>query len=363
MEFVCSSNTLRSDYFVALDTSGREHLVVIAKASWRIPHPGQRPRPLYPTPFCDSDEYFGAPGESAIRYGDDHVRYKSRCDVIFDACAYAPERTPVKELTVGIRVGSIQKVIRVIGKRIWRNGVSGFGISDPEPFERMPLHFGHAFGGVRYFERNDELHAEAQLSNPAGIGWAGPATIGTADGTPAANLESINERITFPDDRCVPIALSAVGRHWLPRAQYAGTFDDRWRKEQAPFLPEDFDERFYQCAPADQQIPYPKGGETVQLVHLTPEFKNLKFQLPRMDHMKIHVLRSDLSIETHQAVADTLFFEVDLGRFSVVWRASTPIRRRIQEFTAVVVGNADPHWWKMKRLGLDAMANCVGCRS
>ncbi|QIL82701.1 DUF2169 domain-containing protein [Diaphorobacter sp. HDW4A] len=336
---------------------------MIAKASWNIPKPGQRPRPLHPTPFCDSDEYFGVPGESAIRYGDDHVRYKSRCDVIFDACAHAPECTPVKELTVGIRVGASQKVIRVFGNRIWRSGISGFSFSDPEPFERMPLHFGHAFGGVRYFERNGATHAEAQLSNPAGIGWAGPATIGVIDGTPAANLENINERIAFPDEKYAPIALSALGRHWLPRAQYAGTFDEKWRKEQAPFLPEDFDEQFHQCAPLDQQIPYPQGGEIVQLVHLSREFSNLKFQLPMMNHMKIHVLRSDLSAETLQAVADTLFFEVELQRFSVVWRASTPIRRRIQEFTTVVVGSMDPHWWKMKRLGVDTMANCVGCRS
>ena len=46
-----------------------------------------------------------------------------------------------------------------------------------------------------------------------------------------------------------------------------------------PFLPPDFDDRYFQMAPPDQQIDYPRGGEEVQLVNLTPEGR-LGFQLP-----------------------------------------------------------------------------------
>ena len=35
---------------------------------------------------------------------------------------------------------------------------------------------------------------------------------------------------------------------------YAGTYDQNWLDNVFPFLPADFDERYYQAAPEDQQI-------------------------------------------------------------------------------------------------------------
>ncbi|MBN6151684.1 DUF2169 domain-containing protein [Xanthomonas sp. AmX2] len=37
-----------------------------------------------------------------------------------------------------------------------------------------------------------------------------------------------------------------------------------------PFLPQDFDNRYFQAAPDDQQIPCLRGGEDVLLLNLTP---------------------------------------------------------------------------------------------
>ena len=34
--------------------------------------------------------------------------------------------------------------------------------------------------------------------------------------------------------------------HWLPRRAWAGTYDDAWRISRAPYLPADFDARFFQ---------------------------------------------------------------------------------------------------------------------
>ncbi|WP_377155226.1 DUF2169 domain-containing protein [Roseateles sp. UC29_93] len=87
MQLHVGSRHLVSDVAVALDAAGREHLVIAVKATWRIPDPGQRPRPLPPSPIVLADEYHGVPGESAMRYGADMPRFKPRCDVIFDAHA------------------------------------------------------------------------------------------------------------------------------------------------------------------------------------------------------------------------------------------------------------------------------------
>lgn len=40
-----------------------------------------------------------------------------------------------------------------------------------------------------------------------------------------------------------------MGRSWQPRLRYAGTYDQHWMDERLPFLPEDFDLRYFQSAP------------------------------------------------------------------------------------------------------------------
>jgi len=105
MELVVSPKHHICNISTALDVTGCEHLVVIAKATWKIPAPNQRPKPIQPSPLCTSDEYYGAPGESAMRYGDDFARFKPRCDVIFDSVAYAPDNRPARFVDVACSAG------------------------------------------------------------------------------------------------------------------------------------------------------------------------------------------------------------------------------------------------------------------
>lgn len=359
MELVVGSKYLVAAIGTALDTSGREHLIVVAKATWRLPAPGERPRPLSPQPLCYSDQYYGEPGESAMRYGSDFARFKARCDVLLDGCAHAPGGRPVVGLRAGLRVGALRKEIRVLGPRVWNKTLAGYKLSDPEPFAAMPLHYGLAFGGTLGFDKHGEGRVDALPANPAGIGWAGRNTLRQLDGQPAPSLEAFDDPVTRPDGTHAPVAFGAVARHWQPRMTYAGTYDAHWRENVFPFLPEDFDERFHQCAPADQQIDHPQGGEEVGLLNLVKGRGELHFRLPALDHVKVRILRKDYSIDEPAARVDTLYFETEQGRFSAVWRASTPIRRRIQEFDTIAVGPVDAAWWRDKALGIDG--DCLGC--
>ncbi len=360
MELVCDSPWLACAISVALDVAGREHLVVVAKATWSIPDLGERPRPLPPQPLAYVDDYYGAPGESAMRCGDDFARHKPRCDVIFDACAHVPDGHPHKQLGVGLRVGPINKRLRISGPRRWIKRFGGYALSEPEPFLSMPLHYGMAFGGSRAYQQRGEELFETLLANPVGLGWAGAKSRGRMNDEPAPCIEAWDVLVERPDGRYPPAALSAIGRHWQPRIDYAGSYDEEWRETRCPFLPEDFDEQFHQCAPPDQQIPYPRGGESVQFVHLLPHARELIFKLPPLDRVGVRILRTDYSTEAPEAQVDTLFFETEAGRFSAVWRASTPIRRHIQEFDTIVVGPVDEQWWQARTLGIDG-GGCVGC--
>src|SRR5260370_42679476 len=66
------------------------------------------------------------------------------------------------------------------------------------------------------------------------------------------------------------VGVGAIGRWWSPRVSLAGTHDDAWKQSQWPKSPLDHDYRYWNCAPEDQQIDYPQGGEEVMLLNHIP---------------------------------------------------------------------------------------------
>ena len=54
------------------------------------------------------------------------------------------------------------------------------------------------------------------------------------------------------------MSFGPMGRGWPGRIEYGGTYDQNWIDNIFPFLPPDFDDRYFQMAPPDQQIDLPK---------------------------------------------------------------------------------------------------------
>lgn len=363
MQLHIGSKHHAAEVAVALDVTGREHLVVVAKATWAIPEPGQRPRPLLPQAPSMVDDYFGEPGESAMRYGSDFARFKPRCDVVFDACAHAPRGIEVTQLNAAWKVGNLQKQIRVWGPRHWAGKAGAARLSEPQPFSSVALHYGNAFGGsLQYEDGVDGARlADVYLPNPIGKGFVGPHTRSQTGGLPASQLEAPHDALVNPEGPHLPWAFSALPANCPPRIQYAGTYDSAWETHVAPFLPEDFDERFHQIAPEDQQMPYPEGALPVVLENLMAGRPRVTFTTPNLQALRVKVLRTDYSVEEVHAPIDTLFFETEAGRFSAVWRASIALRRRLQEIDTVAVGQVDAAWWRARSLGLEQEGGCQGC--
>ncbi|NHZ38476.1 DUF2169 family type VI secretion system accessory protein [Massilia rubra] len=364
MEVIVGSKHLVADISSAVDVFGRDHLVIVAKGTWQIPSPGERPRPLQPQPIEQTDVFIGDPGESAMIYGSDIVRFKPRCDVLFNASAHVLDGIPLPQLNVVWQVGTLRKGVKVHGDRYWRKRLGLVSISEAEPFIRMPLHFGRAFGGTRTYKKgwgkNVPTLTEAQLRNPAGVGWFGSQADDDIDGQAVPNLEALDDPVRKPNGKQSPVAFSAIARHWQPRPTYTGTYDENWQRNVFPFLPEDYDEQFNQCAPEDQQMAYPVGNEQIILRNMMLNRPDVRFKLPRLNNISIRVLRTDYSTDEPIAVADTLYFEPDNARFSVVWRASVPINRRIQEFKTISIGPVNAEWWHKKSLGIDGCNSCGG---
>ncbi|WP_431257455.1 DUF2169 family type VI secretion system accessory protein [Roseateles chitinivorans] len=363
MQLHIGSKHHAAEVAVALDVTGREHLVVVAKATWSIPEPGQRPRPLPPQPLAMVDDYHGEPGESAMRYGSDFARFKPKCDVIFDACAHAPDASTVQQINAGWQIGDLQKQVRVFGPRHWEGQGAEAKLGNAAPFRSVALHYGNAFGGSlrQPHGPGKESMADVFLPNPIGKGFVGPNTRNQAAGLSASQLEAPHDALARPDGPHVPWAFSAVPSNCPPRIHYAGTYDVAWEESVAPFLPEDFDERFHQVAPPDQQMPYPTEAMPVMLENLIAGRPRVSFTLPNLKALRVMVLRTDYSVEEMDAPVDTIFFETEAGRFSAVWRASVPLRRRLQEIDTVALGQVDGAWWRARRLGLEQEGGCEGC--
>ena len=122
-----------------------------------------------------------------------------------------------------------------------------------------------------------------------------------------------------------------------------------WQRSRAPFLPKDFDERYFQAAPEDQQIEYPNGGKEIELLNLTP-VDRVSFSLPTLDVPVEFALRSRTWQEM-RPVVDTIVIEPDQGRFSVTLRTSLPLKRNIFEVSEILVGRMSPGWYRSRATG------------
>ena len=325
----------------ATDKSARIHLLVVVKASYRLPVGGEGAQ-LLDTQIApvDADTATGAPGMSAPEYECEFVLAKPRCEVLLLGSAYAPQGVAARRVGVGFRVGSLSKAFHVYGKRAWRAGILGIRPGRATPFTRQAISYDIAFGGMEKNPRKPDKRA-VYPANPIGLGYQKKIRRAWIDGAPMAQTEAVRARIKHPSKAYAPMGFGPLGRNWSQRLKYAGTYDAAWEKDVFPFLPHDFDERYFQSAPEDQQLDALTGGATVTLLNLThPAITpsgRLDFTLPPLA-LDITIHPKDAAAETLPARADTLLLEPDQQRFSVTWRVARPLRRSSDEIHHVEIG-------------------------
>lgn len=311
------------------DRDGAEAWLVAVKCTFDILPDGTTTIAEEQPPVLRIPEYHGEPGQSSIKYEADLVPRKTATDVLVVGHAYAPNGRPVTEMEAGFRVGPVQKVVRVTGDRRW----SPIGISAPEPFAQMPLVYERAFGGVD--TRSPNPDRDWDWRNPIGTGFA--ISRENVTGIPLPNIEYPDEGVNSWSDRPRPAAFGPLASHWQPRVQFAGTYDDAWMKERQPLLPHDFDDRFYQCAPQDQQAPgFLRGDEPVVLFRLTPEGE-LRFPLPKI-FLGFETHFYDGSSEVHQERRlHSVILEPDFPRVSLVWHTALPCHFKVHKLRTTII--------------------------
>jgi hypothetical protein len=311
------------------DRNGAEVWLVAVKCTFDIHPDGSTEISKEQPPVLRVPEYIGEAGRSSIRYENDLVLTKKTTDVIVVGHAYAPGDRAVTELEAGFKVGPVQKLLRVTGDREWQSDAP----SDPVPFVKMPLVYERAFGGVDGKSKHPER--DWDWRNPVGTGFA--VSSENADGARLPNIEYPKEMLQAWTDRPQPAGFGPIGCHWQPRVGFAGTYDDNWMKTRQPLLPEDFDERYFQCAPQDQQAPeFLRGGEPVVLLRLTPG-GDLRFNLPKV-FLGFDTRFYDGSRELHkERRLHTVILEPDFPRVSLVWHSALPCHFKVQKLDRTIV--------------------------
>jgi hypothetical protein len=339
---------MQAAYTVGIDPSAREHVVVVIKGTFRFPDVDGEVAALTEeqVPLVMADVFTGDPGYSAPVHEADFPLRKPHCDILLNATAFAPDERPAPRVRAGVKVGLWSKTIDVVGDRVWRRAGPTLRPSAPQPFTNMPLTYDRAFGGV---DDTDRQHTEAYRMNPVGRGFGLARSGERLLGRSLPNTEAPNDPVTVPWGSYRPMAFGPVGRGWQPRLGFGGTYDQSWIDNVFPFLPADFDDRYHQAAPADQQIPEPAGGEEVILSNLTSA-GHTSFRLPTVRVPVVFIPRDGATEET-RAVLDTILIEPNVRLVVLAWRASRPLKRNIFELPEAVVGRASRAYWRAREVG------------
>ena len=344
-----NATSMAAGYTMGMDFDGRESLVVAVKGTFTLPPSGEEAALAdLQVPLVEADAFTGEPGFSAPLYETDYAARKPQCDVLLNGSAYAPGGRPAKRVTVSLQVGRLARSFDVVGNRVWVGAILGAVPSSPDPFTVMPISYDRAFGGVDAAHPDPARHRHYE-TNHAGVGFHQETRPEFLDGTPLPNTEESGRPVIDPRGAYRPMAFGPIGRAWQPRVKLAGTYDQNWLDNIFPFLPPDFDERYYQAAPVDQQMNYPQGGEEITLKNLTPE-GYASFRLPVLNTPVVYYPRHGENKETN-AVVDTIVIEPDLHRFTMTWRSHIPLRKNMFEIEQILVGEMPKGWYRARELG------------
>lgn len=328
---------------ISTDKHGQDHLLAILKATFTIPVRGMLAElSKKPIPIIEADIFSGDSETSAVIFESDYVLRKPHCDVLLNGCCYAPKGKATTQMSVGIKVGKVQKIIQINGDRVWLHAHTSIYLSKPQPFIKKSISYENAYGGRDYFHPDKDKHT-SYLHNTVGIGYHKELSMECIENTPVPNTEEITHPVVHPDKNYRPMAFGAINRACPLRAKLAGTYDKEWTDNQFPFLPKDFDDLFNQAAPEDQQTEYLKGGESVQLVNLSKEGRT-QFKIPAMKQKKVVFYFFDGKYKIADFHVDTLYLLPEEGIFTLTARASTPLYGDPFNCSKVIIGRGTKAW-------------------
>ena len=326
---------LTAEIIPGLDKNGFDYASLIIKGNFVL-NPANQNLILsnQPAELVRVDKYYGEDNKSSVRYESDTAILKVATDIVLNGHAYVPDAKPGQMVDVGLQVNDINVSYRVFGERHWQKNGLNWDISQPQLFDRMPLIYENAFGGVDVSTLDDEVVQYSEF-NPLGKGFVGNKK-SPVEGLLLPNIENPQALISQYSDRPAPCGYGFISRSWQPRIQLAGTYDKNWETTRQPLLPLDFNEKYFNAAhPALITPALLTGGELISLKNLS-KFGDIRFVLPAWTTpVKVTVKGRSKSI---QPVLDTVVIEPDINNVSLTWRVTMPCYKQFLYINKIVIG-------------------------
>lgn len=266
---------------------GREHhgVALIIKATFPIASHGlaqDKPPFVWPVSRQDLETDYG-------KFPFDHHFPLARMDMMVCGDACASNGRAVREMGVLLHVGDFEYVQQIFGDRQWRKQFTGYRITDPQPFERLPLTLANAFGGKLSLPYGEF----PCLENPDGKGFLLEGN--PADGVALPNIERPQERLRKPYDQVRPTCMAPYPL--AGKLRLDPLFEEGKMK---PFEPNQTHLYFGQAHP-DLMLARPATGTQIRLKGMHPS-RDLAFQVPDLGLAATMVIdaeehRLDLSLD------------------------------------------------------------------
>lgn len=306
--------------FASEDLERRDYSVVVMKGTFDLID-GTALRPaLDQQPLRLADAYYEDPATSSLRYESDLAPFKPRPEIHIVAEAHAPQGVASRGWDVSVRLGAVEKKLRVTGPRQWeRISWGGWRLSEPEPCQSLPIRYEYAYGGTW---REGET-VECCDENPIGRGFVPLALARSLKVIPAPRIESPDDPIGEYGRPYRPEGLGPIGRGWQPRLSLAGTFDESWRRDRWPGLPADFRFAHYNGAHPDLILPGPLvGDEWIELTGLHPAGAR-RYRLPALKPLLWARFQEGIVLPAPIRL-DTIVVDLVQSVATLTWRACLP---------------------------------------
>lgn len=323
--------------FEALQLADEEAVaqcVPCVQATFEIGPQGLALLPQQP-PLNAGGKWRGDPAKTSMVAEPQIAFVKLGTDVVLRGHAHAPQPGATESM-IGIRVGPLQKAARVFGDRRYttptRLGLQA--ISDPQPFDRIPIVPELAFGGWDRRHEDARRHA-CEARNPVGRGFYAQAPDGDEAWLP--NFEDPQDLIGSWTDRPQPACFGFIAPEWQPRLGFGGTYDEAWSKTRKPLLPKDFDRRFFNAGSPGLVSTQPlRGDEDVVVVGCSPQ-QRVAFRLPEPDApVCVVALRGQRRVSLTTRL-DTVIVDMDALTLTMLWRACLPVRNGLHDVVSIEV--------------------------
>lgn len=324
--------------------------------------------------------------DGILEHDADVVLQRDQCDVIVLGHAYAPGQ---RSFAIRINVGPLVRDIHVFGdRRLEPLGNGKVRFSLPEPFEKMPLRWEHAYGGVDMITRAAigdpfaEMAADegiphdprfglyAYSRNPVGKGYLIEPTNDAIEACRLPNFEDPRQPLT-PDNVArwdfmrwpagpIVAATGWLSHNYFPRSVQLGMPPAPYN--DAEVTPEHFfevvagivdrktvahdtamrdriDPRAVQQSAIGMRIPELDAGAPIELINLHPKYPSWRFRLPGEVPQLAYRLPGS-GVERLRPRIRTILLEPDLDRVTLVWVGETRVDLPItpEQFAAIQHG-------------------------